>query len=43
MKYSYKNINILKEKLEKYDFISRGRINEKDYDQRLSGHQRDCV
>lgn len=31
MKYSYKNINVLKEKLEKDDFISRCRINEKDY------------
>ena len=31
MKYSYKNINILKEKLEKCDFITRCRINEKDY------------
>lgn len=31
MKYSYKNINILKEKLEKCDFITRCRINEKNY------------
>lgn len=31
MKYSYKNINVLKEKLEKCDFISRCRISAKDY------------
>ena len=31
MKYSYKNINIIKEKIEKNDFITRCRINEKDY------------
>ena len=31
MKYSYKNINIIKERMEKCDFISRCRISEKDY------------
>ena len=31
MKYSYKNINIIKEKLEKSDFITKCRISEKDY------------
>lgn len=31
MKYSYKNINIIKAKLEKSDFITKCRINEKDY------------
>lgn len=31
MKYSYKNINIIKERLEKCDFITRYRISEKDY------------
>lgn len=31
MKYSYKNINVLKEKLEKNDFISKCRLNEKNY------------
>ena len=31
MKYSYKNINIIKERLEKCDFITRCRISEKDY------------
>lgn len=31
MKYSYKNINVVKEKLENHDFISRCRINEKYY------------
>ena len=31
MRYSYKNINVLKEKLEKCDFISRCRINDNDY------------
>lgn len=31
MKYSYKNINVIKEKLEKCDFIIRCRVNEKDY------------
>ena len=31
MKCSYKNINVLKEKLEKCDFTSRCRINEKYY------------
>lgn len=31
MKYSYKNINIVKEELEKCSFISRCRITEKDY------------
>lgn len=31
MKYSYRNINIIKEKLEKRDFISTCRINKNDY------------
>ena len=31
MKYSYKNINIIKERMEKCDFITRCRISEKDY------------
>lgn len=31
MRYSYKNINVLKEKLEKCDFISKCRINDNDY------------
>lgn len=31
MKYSYKNINVLKEKLGKSDFISKCRLNEKNY------------
>ena len=31
MRYSYKNINALKEKLEKCDFISKCRINDNDY------------
>lgn len=31
MKYSYKNINIVKENLEKSNFVSKCRINEKDY------------
>ena len=31
MKYSYKNINIIKVKLEKSDFITKCRISEKDY------------
>lgn len=31
MKYSYRNTNIIKERLKKYDFITRCRISEKDY------------
>lgn len=31
MRYSYKNINIVKDRLERSDFVSKCRINEKDY------------